>query len=216
MSKPPEEPADSQSDLQKSKKKNKVRAAWISFVGRIVAQAMGAAATIGLGLAFLGQYHVASATASDISPLNAQVEHRAPRARSASSDLSVAVLPFDDVSPGPRQEGLGQGMHDTLITALAAVPGLRVLSRTSTTRYTELGETVPQIGQRLNVDFIVEGSIARAGETFRVIVRLIDARSDEQRWSASYFPETKNILSLEVEVAQLIAREMNVATGKDL
>jgi TolB-like protein len=223
MSKPQEEPASlaiqsarEASDLQRSKKKNKVRAAWISFVGRIVAQAMGAAATVGLGLAVLGQYHVASATASDMSPLSAQVEPRAIRTRPASSDPSLAVLPFKDVSPGPRQEGLGQGMHETLITALSAVPGLRVLSRTSTTQYAGLGEPVPQIGQRLNVEFIVEGSIAREGDRFRVIVRLIDAKSDEQRWSASYFPESKNLLSLETEVAELIARDMNVAKGRDL
>jgi TolB-like protein len=107
-------------------------------------------------------------------------------------------------------------MHEALITALSAVQGLRVLSRTSTTHYAGLGEPLPQIGQRLNVDLIVEGSIARAGDRFRVIVRLIDAKSDEQRWSASYFPETKNLLSLEAEVAELIARDMNVVKGKDL
>jgi TolB-like protein len=206
-------PADSRSDLQKSKKKNKVRAAWISFVGRIVAQAMGAAATIGLGLAVVGQYHTASVRAIGTSEPNALAETQsALRIRPASSDLSLAVLSFRDVSPGPRQEGIGEGMGETLTAALSAIQGLRVLSRTSTLHYARAGEPVPQIGRRLNVDFIVEGSIARAGDRYRVIVRLIDARSDEQRWCATYYPDSKTLLSLEAEVAESIARDLKAKT----
>jgi TolB-like protein len=204
-------PADSPSDLNKSKKKNKVRAAWISFVGRIVAQALGAMATIGLGLAFLGQYQTASATTSDMPRPSAQVwQQSALRTRPASSDLSLAVLPFRDVSPGPRLEGLGDGMDEALTTALSAVRGLRVLSRTSAAYYAGLGEPVPQIGHRLKADFIVEGSTARSGDRLRVIVRLIDARSDELRWSGTYYPESKDLLAVEADVAESIARDMSV------
>jgi serine/threonine-protein kinase len=62
------------------------------------------------------------------------------------------------------------------------------------------------------VDFIVEGSIARAGDRYRVIVRLIDARSDEQRWCATYYPDSKTLLSLEAEVAESIARDLKAKT----
>jgi TolB-like protein len=211
-------PPDPRNDDKKARKKSKVRAAWISFVGRIVAQSVGAAATIGLGFAVLGQYHEASASASDGSLKPAPlVERRAVRlrARPVSSDPALAVFPFRDLSPDLAQERLADGISEMLVAALARVGTLRVLSRTSSLHYAGLQKPMPELAGELDADFILEGSVARSGDAVRVVARLIDARSDEHRWVGRYDRQSGDLLREQADVADLIAREIAAVRGRD-
>jgi TolB-like protein len=211
-------PTDPRSDDKKAKRKNKVRAAWISFIGRIVAQSVGAAATIGLGFAVLGQYHEASASASDGSLKTAPLVERGSvrlRTRPNSSDPALAVLPFRDLSPGLAHERLADGISEMLVAALARLGTLRVLSRTSSLHYAGLQKPMPEIAGEMDADLILEGSVARAGDVVRVVARLIDARSDEHRWVGRYDLQSKDLLTEQADVADLIAREIASLRGRD-
>jgi hypothetical protein len=110
---------------KKKKKKDKVRSAWISFAGRIVAQILGAAATVVLGIYVVSNYKGGSDRGGESST-------RATRAaRAAGSESAVAVLPFDNFSGDASQESFVDGITEALIADLARTRGLRVISRTS-------------------------------------------------------------------------------------
>jgi TolB-like protein len=211
-------PQDSPRDERKAKKKDKVRAAWISFVGRIVAQSVGAAATIGLGFAVVGQYHAKPAIASDGSQWTAPPVGRQSvrlRTRPATSDPALAVLPFHDLSPGAAHERLAGGITEMLVAALSRGGSLRILSLTSSMHYASLKKPLPEIAAELDADLILEGSVAQFGNEVRVVARLIDAKSDEHRWVGRYDRQSKDLLTQQADVAELIAREVAVVGGRD-
>ena len=114
---------------------------------------------------------------------------------------SIAVLPLDDFSPDGGQEYFAASMHEEILAQLSRESSLRVVSRTSVTRYagSELG--APEIGAELGVQGIVEGSVTRAGDRVRITVQLIHAPSDTHLWADSYEREMKDILALQAEVA---------------
>ncbi|HET6181033.1 MAG TPA: protein kinase [Candidatus Sulfotelmatobacter sp.] len=121
---------------------------------------------------------------------------------------SVAVLPLENLSGSPDQEYFADGLTESLITALAKVGGLRVISRTSTMRYKHAQKTLPQIARELNVDAVVEGSVRREGDRVRITAELIDGRTDEHLWTESYDRDLRDILSLQSQVASAIAAEI--------
>jgi len=121
---------------------------------------------------------------------------------------SVAVLPLKNLSGSSEQEYFADGLTESLITALAKIGGLRVISRTSTTRYKHTQKTLPQIARELSVDTIVEGSVRREGDRVRITAELIESRTDVHLWTESYDRDLRDILSLQSQVATAIAGEI--------
>jgi TolB-like protein/tetratricopeptide (TPR) repeat protein len=129
---------------------------------------------------------------------------------------SLAVLPLKNLSGDPGQEYLADGMTETLIGRLSTIHDLRVISRTSVMRFKDSQLSVPEIAKALGADAIVEGSVIREGDRIRVHAQLIRAATDEHFWSESYDREFQDILSLESDVAQAIARKVEVTvTGEE-
>ncbi len=129
---------------------------------------------------------------------------------------SLAVLPLKNLSGDPTQEYLADGMTEALIGRLSSIHDLRVISRTSAMHFKDTQLSVPEISRTLHVDAIVEGSIIRDGSRIRVTAQLIRGATDEHFWSETYDRELRDALALESEVAQSIARRVEVtATGQE-
>ena len=124
---------------------------------------------------------------------------------------SIAVLPLENLSGDPAQEYFADGMTDELITDLAKISGLRVISRTSVMKFKgEHREQLPEIAKALNVNTIVEGSVLRVGDKVRITAQLIDAPTDKHLWAESYERDTRDVLTLQDEVASTIAHQIDV------
>jgi TolB-like protein/DNA-binding winged helix-turn-helix (wHTH) protein/Tfp pilus assembly protein PilF len=121
---------------------------------------------------------------------------------------SIAVLPLENLSGDPSQEFFADGMTDQLITDLAKVGSLRVISRTSVMRYKGTRKGLPEIARELNVDAIVEGSVVRSGQRVRVTAQLIQAPTDQHLWAETYDRDLGDILKLQGEVANAIAGQV--------
>ena len=129
---------------------------------------------------------------------------------------SLAVLPLSNLSGDPAQEYLADEMTEELCGHLARIHELRVISRTSVMRFKGTKLSVPEIARTLGVDAIVEGSVIRQGNRIRVHAQLIRGSTDEHLWSAEYDGELGDVLALESEVAQSIARKVEVkVTGEE-
>ncbi|MBI1825172.1 MAG: protein kinase [Planctomycetes bacterium] len=124
---------------------------------------------------------------------------------------SLAVLPWENVSRDPEQEYFVDGMTEALISDLAKIGSLKVISRTSVMRYKATTKSLPEIARELNVDAVVEGSVLRVGDRVRISAELIRATTDEHLWSESYDRDLSDVLRLQSEVARTIAQEIKVA-----
>ena len=128
------------------------------------------------------------------------------RPTSAAPHLhSIAVLPLQNLSGDPSQEYFADGMTEQLITDLAKVGSLRVISRTSVMRYKGTKKGLPEIARELNVDGIVEGSVMRSGNHVRITAQLLHAPTDKHLWAESYERDLGDVLRLQSQVAQAIA-----------
>jgi TolB-like protein/DNA-binding winged helix-turn-helix (wHTH) protein/tetratricopeptide (TPR) repeat protein len=121
---------------------------------------------------------------------------------------SIAVLPLDNLSGDVSQEYFADGMTDALITDLAQIGSLRVISRTSAMRYKGATKPLPQIARELNVDAVVEGSVTLLGHRVRITAQLIQASTDRHLWAHEYEGDLGDILSLQDNVARGIADEI--------
>ena len=137
--------------------------------------------------------------------------HWAPRTGGPHAIQSIAVLPLDNYSGDPSQDYFAEGMTDELTSQLANISQLRVISRGSAMQFKGKSRPpTPEIGKKLNVDAIVEGSVLRAGDKVRITAQLIDARSDRHLWAKSFERSSQDILALQDELASAIAREIHV------
>jgi TolB-like protein/DNA-binding winged helix-turn-helix (wHTH) protein len=132
------------------------------------------------------------------------------RAAGAPAIHSLAVLPLENLSGDREQEYFADGITDALITDLAQVASLRVISRTSAMQFRGSRETLPQIGRDLKVDAVVEGTVARGEGRVRITAQLIDARSDRHLWARTYERDLKDVLALQDEIAQAIAEQIRI------
>lgn len=121
---------------------------------------------------------------------------------------SIAVLPLDNLSGDPSEEFFADGMTDQLITDLAKVGSLRVISRTSVMRYKGTRKGLPEIARELNVDAIVEGSVIRSGRRVRVTAQLLQGPTDQHLWAETYDSDRGDVLKLQGEVADAIAQQV--------
>jgi len=121
---------------------------------------------------------------------------------------SLAVLPLESLSADSSQAYFADGMTDQLITTLGQINELRVISRTSTTRYKATRKPLPEIGRELNVDAIIEGTVLRSGNQVRITAQLIQTSSERHLWAESYQGDLRDILTLQNQVADDIATKI--------
>jgi serine/threonine-protein kinase len=132
------------------------------------------------------------------------------RAKVAQGPPVLAVLPLQNLSRDPNQEYFADGMTEALIADLAKIGGLRVISRTSVMRYKSTGKAVPEIARELKASAVLEGAVLLSGERVRVTAQLIDARTDEHLWAESYERGLGDVLDLQRDIAQEVARRIRV------
>jgi serine/threonine protein kinase len=130
--------------------------------------------------------------------------------RRATGDVTVAVMPVMNLSGISRQEPLADAMTDALITALTRCPGLRVMSRTSTMTYKGQRCSVTDIADELGLHWVVLASLAKVNGEIRLTAQLVDAENDENRWAQSYTRRSRNVLSMQVEIANAIAQAVSM------
>jgi TolB-like protein/Flp pilus assembly protein TadD len=123
---------------------------------------------------------------------------------------SLAVLPLENLSRDPEQDYFAEGMTEALITSLAKIGALRVVSRTSVMQYKGVRKSLRDIALELQVDGVVEGTVQRSGERLRISAQLIHAPTDTHLWAESYDRDLRDVLALQSEVARAIAREVQV------
>jgi TolB-like protein/DNA-binding winged helix-turn-helix (wHTH) protein/Tfp pilus assembly protein PilF len=123
---------------------------------------------------------------------------------------SLAVLPLDNLSGDPTQDYFADGMTDELITDLAQIRALRVISRTSVMGYKGVRKPLPEIARELNVDAVVEGTVLRSGDQVRITAQLIQAPADKHLWAESYEGNLRDTLALQKEVARNIAEQIRI------
>jgi TolB-like protein/DNA-binding winged helix-turn-helix (wHTH) protein/Flp pilus assembly protein TadD len=132
-----------------------------------------------------------------------------PRLTAMPEVKSIAVLPLLNLSNDPEQQFFADGMTDELITNLARISSLRVISRTSAMAYLGSRKPAAQIARELGVDALVEGSVVRAGSKVRITAQLIHAASDRHLWAQSYDRELSDVLTVQGEVAREIAERIS-------
>jgi len=123
---------------------------------------------------------------------------------------SIAVLPLENLSDDPEQEYFVDGMTDEIITDLAKLPGIRVISRTSAVHYKGTRKTMPEIARELNVDAVLEGTVLRVGDRVRIRTQLVYAPADRHIWAQAYERDLKDVLTLQATLAEDIASQIRL------
>lgn len=205
----PEATAGQAEPDKKKKKKSKVRSAWISFVGRIVAQLCGAVAAVMLGLQLVQGYLPAPAAAAPASAAAQPESIVAPQRPQGFKTL--AVLPVANYSGNPRHDAFSDGLTEALTAELAEASGLQVTSRTSSMHFRDQRELLPAIARKLGVDLVLESSVVTADSRVRITVQLIDAATDLHVWVKRYESADRDVLALHSALAQAVARDVHAA-----
>ena len=129
-------------------------------------------------------------------------------AESSVPEKSIAVLPFENLSPDPNNAYFADGIQDEILTRLSKIADLKVISRTSTAHYKSAPTNLAQIAKQLGVAHILEGSVQKSGDAVRVNVQLIKAASDSHLWADTFDRKLTDIFSVESEVAKAIADQL--------
>src|SRR5437773_2134618 len=128
----------------------------------------------------------------------------------------IAVLPFENLSPDPENAYFAEGIHEEILTRLASIADLKVISRTSTQHYQNKPKNLREIAQQLGVANILEGSVQKAADQVRVNVQLINAQTDSHLWADTYDRKLTDILGVESEIAKGIAASLQAKlTGRE-
>ena len=155
-------------------------------------------AVASLGLFFLGRYTARSSS-------------RVPGEEVA--EKSIAVLPFENLSRDPDNAYFADGIQDEILTRLAQLTDLKVISRTSTEKYKSAPDNLREIGRQLGVANLVEGRVQRIGNTVHINVQLIRTATDEHLWAQSYDRQVNDVFGVEGEVAAAIATQLKAKLG---
>ncbi|MGB7063271.1 MAG: protein kinase [Candidatus Zixiibacteriota bacterium] len=123
---------------------------------------------------------------------------------SPQQEESIVVLPFDDISPGKDNEYFSDGLTEEIITDLSKIHTLRVISRTSAMRLKGTGKDVTRIGKELNVRYVLEGSVRKAGNNLRITAQLIDATTDSHIWAEKYRGTLEDVFDIQEKVSRSI------------
>ena len=135
----------------------------------------------------------------------------APLPTAASTDAAIAVLPFADMSPERDQDYLCEGLAEELIDALTHIEGLRVAARSSSFQFRG-GQDLRDVGRKLNVASLVEGSVRKAGQMLRITVQLIDAATGYHQWSARFDRSCEDVFAVQNEIAETLATTLRGGT----
>ncbi len=160
-------------------------------------------------LLLVNRQNITSASARSIAPPTSAV--------TALPEKSIAVLPFENLSKDEENAFFAGGVQDEILTDLAKVADLKVISRTSVMKYkSDVERNLREIAKALGVSYVVEGSVQRAGERVRVSAQLIDARNDTHLWAEHYDRDFADIFALQNEIAQQIAEQLkaNLSPGE--
>jgi serine/threonine protein kinase/Flp pilus assembly protein TadD len=142
-------------------------------------------------------------------PIVHRLTTAAPNAPPARIE-SLAVLPLENFSSDPQQQYFADSMTDAIITDLAQIRALRIVSRTSAMQYKHTTKPLSQIGKELGVDAVVEGSVERVGDRVRITAQLVRAATDQHLWAQAYDRDVRDVLMLQAEVARSIASQIQV------
>jgi TolB-like protein len=168
---------------------------------------------IALGLALALGYFAIDKFVFDPVRDAALVEEIAEQTRSEAfaepfGENSIAVLPFANLSDDPEQEYFSDGIAEELLTLLAQVPGLRVISRSSSFAFRNRDINVPEVARQLGVNHVIEGSVRKYGERIRITVQCIEARSDTNLWSQTYERQLNDVFAVQDEISAAIVSEL--------
>jgi TolB-like protein/Flp pilus assembly protein TadD len=162
-------------------------------------------AIVSIGLFFLGRY-TASNSASAVRT----------EAATVAPNKSIAVLPFDNLSRDPDNAYFCEGVQEEILTRLAKVADLKVISRTSTQHFKSTPDNLPQVAKQLGVAHILEGSVQKAADQVRVNVQLIKAANDSHLWADTFDRKLDDIFAVESEIATTIADKLRAKlTGSE-
>ena len=126
---------------------------------------------------------------------------------------SIVVLPFVNMSADPGQEYFSDGLSEELLNVLAKIDSLRVISRTSAFAFKGKDISIPEIAKQLDVAYVLEGSVRSAGNDMRITAQLIEVANDSHLWSEAFNRKMENIFEVQEEIAQAIARKLQVELG---
>ena len=144
-----------------------------------------------------------------IAPLIREAAPASPAVAPTSRTVaSIAVLPFADMSPTHDQEYLCEGLAEELINALTQIDGLRVAARTASFQFRGKGEDIRRVGEQLNVETLLEGSVRKSGDRLRVTVQLIEVASGYHRWSHRFDGQFEDVFAMQDEIAESVARSL--------
>jgi len=140
----------------------------------------------------------------------ARQEGRSEALVESYGEQSIAVLAFEDMSPGNDQEYLSDGIAEELLNLLAEIPELRVVSRSSAFSFKGMNLEIPEIAKRLNVAHILEGSVRKDGNKVRITTQLIEAHSDTHLWSENYDRTLDDIFAIQDEIAASVVEQLKI------
>jgi TolB-like protein/tetratricopeptide (TPR) repeat protein len=130
-----------------------------------------------------------------------------------TTEKSIAVLPFANMSGDPEQEYFGDGIAEEILNGLAQVPGLRVVARTSAFSFKGQNIDIRHIGETLNANHVLEGSVRKAGDRLRITAQLISVKDGYHLWSETYDRKTDDIFAIQEEIARAVIDELEVTLG---
>jgi TolB-like protein/class 3 adenylate cyclase/Flp pilus assembly protein TadD len=161
---------------------------------------------VALAVSFLTFFHRGSPTTTSVSP---KAPATATTAASAFLEKSIAVLPFENLSAEKENAYFADGVQDEVLTLLAKIADLKIISRVSVMQYKSgVARNLREIGQQLGVANVVEGSVQRSGNRVRVNARLVDARTDRQLWAQTYDRDLADVFAIQSEIAKAIAEQL--------
>ena len=168
-----------------------------------------------VGIALLFYVFVKPAEEAAAPPASRQAGVTAARTAAAdpSGTISLAVLPFVNLSSDKEQEFFSDGMTEEITAALAQVPGLRVIGRTSAFEFKDQNKDLRAIGQALGATHLIEGSVRKAGNRVRITAQLIRAGDDSHLWAQNYDRELTDVFEIQENIAQAIASALQVPLG---
>jgi len=134
-------------------------------------------------------------------------------AHSALSN-SIAVLPFADMSKSGNNAYFADGLTEEVLDSLTQIPGLKVIARTSSFAFKGRNVDIPTVANRLNVAYVMEGSVRKSGNMVRITVQLVDARTDSHLWSRTFDRELGDVFSVQSEIARLVSESLKVSQSR--
>ena len=168
---------------------------------------------VALAVSFLTLFHRGSPTTTSVSPKAPAV---ATTAASAIPEKSIAVLPFENSSEEKANAYFADGIQEEILTRLAKIADLKVISRTSTQRYQSKPGNLAEIAKQLGVANILEGRVQKVANQVRVNVQLINAQTDSHLWAETYDRKLTDIFEVESEIAKGIAESLQAKlTGRE-